>query len=254
MGDEGEFVPLQVALAWAYTRSDTFTSLIQGPWPLEVRVALFDIENPREPLGGSVKEGLWPIEVAFAKFNDRHNLLLQPVIGSVQEAWHVLRHRIFDDKLQILGIPFVHRAARGIPSIGWHQLRQFPVQIQDLLHLELLARAPGLRGGHTWWEEVVIEKIVLDFFPEKGSVTDKPGKPKTTPKKLTAKYRYITRAIDAHWPEGDVMDEPISSRNKLIKDWVFDNVRLKDGTKGSVSLSTIDRYFEDFEAGKIDGF
>lgn len=265
MGDSDDFLPLHAVLAWVYSRDAEFTAAMNIPLPVETSIELpsADSEIYAFTITTPVDQGTWPLAVARATFCESRKRPITPAISSVEEAWQVLRHRIYKDKLEIVGLPFF----RGKTDLartsdmwglnaGW-LLKEFaPVRVKPLMGLELAPR-PGLidaQSPPTWWRDVSIEKGIMALFPEVPSVTAHDRKKKTNPKKMTPKYRNITRAIAETWPEGDVLADPVGVRYELIKKWFAQNGKMKNGKQASVSDATLYRYFEDLEAGLIDGF
>ena len=101
-----------------------------------------------------------------------------------------------------------------------------------------------------WWRHVEVAKEELfAAFPESSESDLATTAQLVKPKKMSRKYRLITMAITALWPEGNVMDAMVSERDKRIIEWIHDHQNDE-----KVSSIQIYRYFKDLNAGLIDGF
>lgn len=225
-GRDLEEITLDLALAWIYTRDHEFVSWLD-------------------------KSGYQPIPAAFAKFNAQKDKKFHPVVGTIQEAWELLKAKIATKRLEFRGVKYLPESMEknSLSDYGYKESgppRRIPRKwISNLVLVEssegmVLALVDISKEPFSWRDPEMAKPQLMKHFP---SVPKKEIRP---PKK-TRKNEFIKKAIAEKWPDGTVLQETMKIRISLIQDWVTKNITSKSGKPEKIDGRTIRRYFTELE-------
>lgn len=217
-------LPLELALAWIYTRDYEFVSYIH-------------------------RDGYSPLAEAFKSFSERRNKQYEPVIDSIEESWELVRDKIASAAVQLRGRKFLRSTVRshgfepyGIP---------LPIPASDIGILvlneerrRLELNLPDWGPQHiTGWTDVELwDYDLLAAFPAVTRTI------KTSQEKLTRKFQMIKDAIDSLWPEGGMAQAAQKDQIGQIKAWIKENRKTSSGVSETADDRTVRRYLEKYPA------
>jgi hypothetical protein len=251
MTDRKDLMSLPAVLAWAYTRDREFTD------SMNVTLELERLEKAEHQPAGDYElftrhtaegDGRWPVNVAFSEFNNRRNRQTAPVIGSISDAWHVIRYEISNRNLEIVGFPyFCGPTNLSTPHAFWLDTSLWllkdtgPKGIGSVLTLELAPR-PGLMAQGSellWWRDVQIDCRIVDSFPPLLIHPNAPSDPNSS------KTALLQSAVAALWPIGEWKSLTAKQMHKSVCKWARETFEEHRSAAGApVSLTTVARFIE----------